>query len=169
MTDKKIIFAAIAIAVVAVAAVGIYLLVDANKETPVGAYAEYEVTGSYGGTTFDGTVKITIVSETSKKYKVEYVYNIYETTGGVRNPLMVMTETQWESKNDSGGRDLGVKQGTETITTDWGPKTVDKYVSAIPGEPAMVTYVGQADGIPYKIVINDIYTLTFTLKTTNMF
>ena len=170
MADNKLIIAVVVIAVVAVAAVGIYLIMDSNKETANGSYVEYDVAGSYGGTTYDGTVKMTILSETSKKYKMEYVYNVYQTTGGVRSPLMVMTETEWEDKSASGGQDFGVKQGTpETLTTAWGPKTVDKYVSAVPGEPTMTTYVGQADGIPYKLVMTtDTFTLTFTLKATNM-
>ena len=170
MTDKKVIYAAVAIAVVAVAAIGVFLLLDSNKETPVGTFAEYDVSGSYGATTFDGTVKITIVSETSKKYKIETVYNVYETTGGVRSPMMVMTETAWENKSAAGGQDFGVKQGTpETLTTAWGPKTVDKYVSAVPGEPTATTYVGQTDGVPYKmVVVVDLVTLTFTLTDTNL-
>ena len=172
--DKKIIYAIVVIAVIAVAAVGIYLLINNDKEKPVGEYAEYTVSGSAGATTFSGTMKVTVVSETSKQYKIEYVYDIYQTTSGVKTPFMVDTETVWENKNDLGGRDMGVKQGsTTTITTSkWGSKEVDVYVNAVPGEPTMTTYVGTADGIPYRMTMTvpaSSINITFNLSDTNLF
>ena len=150
--------------IIVIAAVGIILLIG-EKEKPVGEYAEYGITGSYGATTFDGTMRVTIVSEKSNQYKVETKYELYQTVGGVRTLLADENETEWQDKNDYA--DIGIKTESTTITAKWGAKTVDVYTDTKDGRTT-TTYIGVDDGVPYRLVSLEAgLTLTFDLKDTN--
>jgi len=167
MADKKLIIAVIAIAVIAVAAIGIYLIVTAEEKNQ---YAEYTVSGSAPGMTFDGTMRMTVIGETTDQYHVKYDFKVYATAGGVRTALINESQTEWVDKDDSSGWDMGTKVRTETITTaKWGDKAVDVYELIESGDKT-TSYVGVADGVPYKMVMETGgFKIIFDLTKTNMF
>jgi hypothetical protein len=63
-----------------------------------------------------------------------------------------------------------VKQDTPiTITTVWGPKIVDVYVTSTPTS-TMTRYIGTDDGVPYRMTFSaPEYIMTYDLVATNMF
>jgi hypothetical protein len=158
------------VAVIAVAAVGIYWMFSGKNDKP---YIEYTVSGNSLGFTFDGYMRITVVDETETQIKVKTETKIYMSAPGIRRTIIVNeTETIWEDKSDSPDV-LGTKTGSTTINTKWGDKVVDMYVLTEMGQK-ITTYVGQDDDVPYRMVAEEslagigVITLTFDLTKTNM-
>jgi len=162
----RILAAVIAVAVLGIVAFGVYFVMNDNNS--VGEYAEYTVSGSSGSTTFDGTMKMTIVDETLTQYKYEIKYDVYYARNGSRTLLPIETLTEWGDKGKSDDSSYGTKLRTETLVTKWGDKNVDVYQKT-EGSTKSTAYLGD-DEIPYKIVtsVNGLV-LTFTLDKTNIF
>ena len=171
MTDNKTLYIAVgviaAVAIVAVAAFVLFL--DKGEyDKYEGKYFVYDVSGNYGSTTFDGTFKIEITGVKGSTATATYTYDVYQTTSGVRTPLMVKAET--ETVDLSEGDDVGVWQRTETMSTKWGSKTVDVYLEVY-GSDSTEAFVDKDDpNVLYKIImIESGMTMTFTLSETNFF
>ncbi|MCL2711730.1 MAG: hypothetical protein FWD37_00430 [Methanomassiliicoccaceae archaeon] len=141
-------------------------LIKGNPGDGVGDYAVYSVSGSAAGVVYDGITFMIIVNQSATQYQVQYDQAIYGTVLGVRTPLVVNSEKIWEDMDDDGT--MGVKTGTETITTEWGARLVDIYTQVVDGDTTK-TYVGRSDGVSYRMTITSAgSTMTFNLVGTNL-
>ena len=157
------------IGVVAIVAVAGYLILsndDGEYDHYVGTYSVYQVSGSSGSTTFDGTMRIEIIEVNGTKITAVTTYDIYKTTTGVRTPFLVSNEKMTEDVSELD--DLGVFQRSETLSTNWGTKGVDVFLEVVDGETT-TSYVDQKNyDIAYKYVISmNGITLTFILSATS--
>jgi len=159
---KTAIIIVAAIAVVAVAAAGLYFFVLNNEKHD---YLEYTVTSTSPGVTVDGTMRITFLGETDTQMQIKFDYNFNITAEGATISVKY-SETEWVDKDADIGWDMGEKKGTAVIDTKWGPKNVDIYEETDGGETIRWYIAGK---IPYKMeLITPGYTLTVQLSKTNM-
>jgi hypothetical protein len=171
MVEKKVIYAVVAVAIIAVAAVGVYwMFSDKEEKRP---YVEYSISGDFSGITFNGYMRMTVLDETEDQIQVKYESKLYMKVPGLqRTTLVDETETKWEDK-DGDPDELGTKTGSMTISTKWGDKVVDIYLRT-DGGLKFTSYVGQEDEVLYKMISEEIIpnvglvTLTFELTKTNM-
>ena len=174
--DNKAFYTAVAVAAAAalVALVAVAVFVHHSNEKGreydgyAGKYFVYDVSGSSGSATFDGTMRIEIKEVKGSTATVAYTYDIYRTISGSRTPYLVsvLTETADLSKDD----DLGIWKRYETMSTKWGYKTVDVYLKASGGS-TYEWYVSRVDhNVAYKMITTEGgVTLTYTLSKTNHF
>jgi len=158
----------VVVAVVAGAAVGFLLL--KNNEPEPDAYFEFDVSGSYYGATFSGSMKISMYDVDEDQYKVKYDYSVFMNYNGTRERVPIPNTTQMMDKNSGTDDEWGTFQRTTSIVTrGYGTQFVDVYSQDEDGS-TMTAYVGESDGIVYrmemKVTSGDVrgMTLTFDLK-----
>ena len=170
MADNKMTYIAVGViaAVAVVAIVALVLLSDNEGEYDKyeGKYFIFDASGNSGPTTFDGTIKMEITEVKGSIATIVWTYDIYQTTSGVRTPYDLSASTK--TSDLSKGGDAGVWQRSETLSTKWGPKTVDVYLEASGGN-SNEAYVDKDDrNILYKMVMTSGgNTITVTLSETN--
>jgi len=172
MAGNKMLYIAVGvIAAVAIVAVGVIILLSDNEgeyDHYLGKYQKFDVSGSSGAYTFDGSVNMEFTKIKGSMVTATYTYDVYQTVSGVRTPLLVSTEEKTVDASKSDYR--GVWQSSETISTKWGPKAVGVYLEA-DGVSSSKIYVDKDNyEIAYRMVVTQGgVTLTYTLTETNFF
>jgi hypothetical protein len=166
---SKAAFAVIAVIIITVAAAGAFVILYDNEgeyDWHLGKYSAYQVSGSAGAATFDGTLKIEVTKVKGSLVTTTTTYDVYQTIGGARTPLLVKTENQTINVKTEDWN--GVWQRAESIPTEWGPKTTDVYTKAESGTSRTI-YVDQINpNVGYKMVDTAAgVTITYTLSDTN--
>ena len=144
VTKVSVVFAA---AVITVAVLGLYVLVEEADRPNVGYTLNYEVNVSHSPGFPGGTVKMEIIDEGSKQVCWKYTIDIDDGAGGISAAF-----SQWSDKDSAGKPSYGDPNGTDTAPDGI---VYDVYSITIAGMNT-VSYVDKNDGIPYwvKITIN---------------
>lgn len=158
------------VAVVVIAGVGAgayYLLSDDNDKD----YMTYDISGTVAGGSIEGTMKITILSETETQYEAKMAFDMEITVNGITTPLK-HSMNQWFDKNEDDQIAMGEPLRQEELDTKYGKKNVNVYSESVSGM-TMTAYIGQEDSVIYKLDMNMSVSgvtmnMSMTLKSTNM-